>query len=287
MAPEKRDDTEEVRRAFINTLNRHGYGFQEAVAELVTEFGRRGRTTWRVEATEFPVAVQHTATSIDLVLKAGPTDTYLVGECKRVDAALGRWCFARTPVRGSQSRLNRVILEQLACSTEGGNLRSSPLVKPWRPEPFTIGVEVRTNAKGDGVGGSKDAIQQSVAQVLRGASGLANHYYSRDRPDLGPNPRSFRFVPAVFTTADLWVTDADLTATQLESGTVPEEHFRTVRSGWLWFNHNLSPNLRHIIPGDTPRGLAEVLVAESTRSVAIINPLGLAEFLDFEFGEYR
>jgi len=280
---ERPEASEEVRRAFINALNRHGYGFQEAVAERVTQFGRIGRTTWRVEATEFPVAVQDATTSIDLVLRAGPTDAYLVGECKRVDPALGRWCFARTPVRGSESRLNRVILEQLACSTEGGNLRSKPLVKPWLPEPFTIGFEIRTSAKGDGVGGSKDAIQQSLGQVLRGASGLANHYYSRDRPNLGP--RSFQFVPAVFTTADLWVTDVGLTTTELASGKIPKEHFHIAPSGWLWFNYNLSPNLRHSIPGDTPKGLAEVLVAESTRSVAIVNPRGLAEFLEVEFGD--
>jgi hypothetical protein len=148
----------------------------------------------------------------------------------------------------------------------------------------TIGVEVRTKAKGDGVGGSKDAIQQGVAQVLRGASGLANHFYSRDALEVAR--KSLKFVPAVFTTADLWVTDADLTTSELTSGRIPKEHFHIAQPGWLWFNHNLSPNLRHVVPGDTPlKSLAEVLVAESTRSVAIVNPRGLAEFLEVEFGE--
>lgn len=286
MTPEKLEDTEEVRREFINTLNRHGYGFQHAVAERVTEYAKTRRTSWIVDAMEFPVAVTDAVTSIDLVLRAGPEDLYLVGECKRVDPALGRWCFARTPVRGTRSSLNQVILEELVAPVSAVKLLSTPRVRTWANEPFSVAVEVRTKAKGDGVGGAKDAIQQSMAQVLRGVSGLANHFYSRDRDHT--RARSFRFVPAVFTTADLWVTDADLTRTDLASGKVSEEQFKVAPSGWLWFNYNLSPNLRHSIPGaDAPsKTLAEVLITESTRSVAIINPSGLSTFLDIDFADY-
>jgi len=92
-------ESEKVKREFINGLNRHGYAFQQAVAERVAQLGKAHKTTWAVEAIEFPVAVQEAATSIDLVLQAGPTSTYLVGECKRVDPALGRWCFANADER--------------------------------------------------------------------------------------------------------------------------------------------------------------------------------------------
>lgn len=229
---------------------------------------------------EFPVAVQDAVTHIDLVLRAGESHTYLVGECKRVDPALGRWCFARTPLRGAESRLNRLTLERLIFS-QLQKLRSDPLVRAAPSEPYTIGVEIRTKESGDGMGGVKDAIDRSIAQVLRGASGLANHYYSLDWSSL--TGQSFIFVPVVFTTAELWVTDAYIGNSSLESGNVPEDKFRAEPTGWLWFNYNISPNLQHSIPqSDALRNLAEVLTAESTRSVAIVNPRGLDQFLDID-----
>jgi len=183
-------------------------------------------------------------------------------------------------VRGKETRRNRVIFEQLVESASH-KLQSEPYEQGVHNEPYTIGVEVRTRATGDGAGGAHDAIDKGVAQVLRGTSGLINHYYSLDVASL--SRKSFRFIPAIFTTAELWVTDADLTTTDLITGNVLDENFLAKRVGWLWFNYNLSPNLQHSIPrGAELKPLAEVLTNESTRSVAIVSPAGLTEFLQIE-----
>jgi hypothetical protein len=140
-------ESEKGKREFINALNRHGYAFQQAVAERVAQLGKAHKTTWAIEAIEFPVAVQEAATSIDLVLQAGPTSTYLVGECKRVDPALGRWCFARTPTRGTESLHHNLILEQLVYSPSA-KLHSTPFAGRWSTAA-PCNLPERTLAKAD------------------------------------------------------------------------------------------------------------------------------------------
>lgn len=80
--------------AYRNTLNRHGYAFQNSVIEFMRDLRQQRRSEWEFEAEEFPVRVQEMTTRIDFVfLKARPP-VYLVGECKRVNPAFSNWCFA-------------------------------------------------------------------------------------------------------------------------------------------------------------------------------------------------
>lgn len=265
---------------FANALNRHGYGFQQAVATRVAELRRNGKTRWGVDVSEFPVAVGGANTHIDLVLRVEGTDTYLVAECKRVDPAIGRWCFARTYPWGARSHQNAVIFERLAFHQDS-KLHSRPLKIPWSTEPYQVGVEVRTLTKGDGAGGANDAIEKSVTQSLRGASGLANYFYSLDFETLAT--RSFGIIPVVVTTAELWVTELDLRTTDLVSGNVSKEKLNAQNVGWLWFNYNISLNLRNSVGATIePDNLSEALDAEATRSVALVNPDGLDDFLKLD-----
>jgi hypothetical protein len=274
------DLTEGASADFLAAINRHGYAFQQAVAENVSQMAGAQRTRWHVESNEFPVSTGDSVAHIDLILRAGQSNTYRVGECKRVDPALGRWCFARSKVWGTLG-INYVVLEQLAPHASS-KLDSSPFVFPWSREPFSIAVETRTKGQGDGVGGSRDAIDRAVTQVLRGVNGLANHFYRKDWASLSGT--RFRFVPAVFTTADLWVSESDLRKTDLASGTFPSAGFSATPADWLWFNYNLSPALRHNVPNSgNPETMIDFLIAESTRSVAIVSMRGMETFLSTNF----
>ena len=76
------------------------------------------------------------------------------------------------------------------------------------------GLELRKpGIKGDSTGGRGDPIEKAVTQVLRGINGLANFYTGLDWATI--NDRRFLFVPVVFTTAELWVTEMDISQADL------------------------------------------------------------------------
>src|SRR5262245_35612150 len=83
--------------SFLKVLNSHGYGFQYSVIRLADTLYKDGKSGWRFEWAEFPVSVQGDDTRIDLVLRQGRSHYYMLGECKRVNPALGNWCFAHAP----------------------------------------------------------------------------------------------------------------------------------------------------------------------------------------------
>jgi hypothetical protein len=266
-----------LRLAFTEALNRHGYAFQHAIVGLAGRLFDARESRWLFEGTEFPVAVQNTVTHIDIVLKVADTDVYLVGECKRVDPALGRWCFARSPFTRRDAVRDTVILEQLV-GHPTAKLLSSPLVVPLSREPYHITSELRTGERGDGTGTGRDTLERSVTQVLRGVSGLVEHFLSFDWAAL--HGRTFRFIPVVFTTAELWTTEHDISQANVSSGRLDASELAIEPAGWLWFNYNMSPQLRHSARAtDRSADLASTLVAEGTRSVAIVSPSGIERFL--------
>jgi hypothetical protein len=274
-------DGKELTRQLTATLNKHGYAFQHAVIKQAHRQFRSQNSLWMFESIEFPVETQGRVTHIDIVMKQG-ADVYLVGECKRVDPSLSLWCFVRAPHTRRDNPRDAVVLELLR-QQEGQKLVSQPLKLRWPAEPYHISLELRKQGvRGDGTGGGRGSINEAIAQALQGASGLADHFHTRDWATL--RDRKFLFVPVVFTTAELWTTEADLGQANLESGHVAETDIAAKQVDWLWFNYNLSPHLRHSIPSSrTPRELTDTLLVEATRSVAIVSPSGLQDFLAQEF----
>lgn len=95
--------------------------------------------------------------------------------------------------------------------------------------------------------------------------------------------RSFRFVPVLFTTAELWTTENDLSGADLGSGKFSQDALSVEETGWLWFNYNMSPQLRHTVPpSKSSKTLSESLIAEATHSVAIVSPSGIDAFLTLD-----
>jgi len=125
---------------------------------------------------------------------------------------------------------------------------------------YDIGLELRkpsdtkgkpSDAKDTGLPSSgRSAINGAVTQVLRGTSGLIN---ALSRSQFAG--KTLTFVPAIFTTADLYVTDVDLSSAELTSGELREVHSSV--EPWIWFNHNRSPKLRHDLDRNFPGNIAE------------------------------
>jgi hypothetical protein len=104
----------EVTKDFEHSLNKQGYGFQAAVIRILEDRAQRGLSPWRREASEFPVEVNGAGTRIDIILKdgRGGNPLYMLAECKRVDPALGRWCFIRTQPHSAQGTRGHSFLSE-------------------------------------------------------------------------------------------------------------------------------------------------------------------------------
>ena len=89
-------------------------------------------------------------------------------------------------------------------------------------------------------------------------------------------------LPVVFTTADLYVTDARLNMANLTNGTV-NENFYAEKVQWLWFEHNASPDLIADVQRVGIAGVNELhhlLPHCHTRGLAIVGPTGIKPFLN-------
>ena len=209
---------------------------------------------------------------------------YLVAECKRVNPSLSRWGFARAPYREDAIVFDRFAQLPDLHSTQTSKSYPTPVVKSSASKPYHIAVELKVkSAESDGPG--HGAINNATAQVLRGTSGLINSLFPSDRP---PIPREVSaFLPVIFTTSEIWVTDADIAGADLASGDL--ETLSCTKQDWIWFNHNRSPRLRHDLKWTNAKDLADALQDEFTRSIAIVSADGVDSFfskeLDWLFNE--
>ena len=244
----------------------------------------RGESPWSFEAAELPVQVGRQDTRIDFVLRTN--DAVLVAECKRANPALARWCFARAPYIARRARAADVRLEQFFREESTGRLLTRPTELTGVNDQYHIGVEMRTAAKGDADFRGRGAIEEAATQVVRGANGLINF--------VGSSPgvmdkSAMCVVPAVFTTAELLCSDANLALSELATGETPRAALQ--RRPWIWFQQNISAALEHSLPKlygpERLTSIAQMLRFRHARSIAVVTPDGIAEFLrsiakDFE-----
>ena len=121
-----------------------------------------------------------------------------------------------------------------------------------------------------------------MTQVMTGVGGLVNHIRSRTFEH--SNGLVARFIPVVFTTAEIWTTPQDLGAASIETGKFTEPIQPAIREDWIWVNHNVSPTLQHSVPAaNRPPELEKALRIEFSRTVAIVSPTGITTFLSRDF----
>lgn len=259
-------------------LGGHGYGFQYAVLRRAEELAEKRRSSWVFEAAEFPVGTVQTPTHIDFILRNADSTVYLVSECKRADPAHANWCFVKAPYTRRESFENGLVFQEVVYQAET-LVAAKPRTKHASSESTHLGFELRTGMKGESSGG-RSAINDATAQVLRGSNGLLDHLFP-DKYVYHGKRRNVVFVPAIFTTARLWVAKGDLGVTDLTTGRISEDWGELTSVPWLWYTYNQSPALHHKLPSEAQvqLSLSEALHAEYSRTIAIVGTEGIDKFL--------
>jgi hypothetical protein len=141
---------------------------------------------------------------------------------------------------------------------------------------------VRTDSKGDSDGG-RSAIEDAATQVTRGVNGFIECLAKNLRR--GQGRIGISLIPAIFTTAKLFVSDVDLRQTDLARGEV-DAIAELKPEPWLWLQYHVSPGLRHSVyrylrEKDTPTSLdiGHLLETEYARTIAIVGSDGVDAFL--------
>lgn len=279
----KNEQREEVASALSKVLSLHGHGFHYAVMRCAEDLSNARKSHWVHEATEFPVVIRDQVTHVDFILRSQRGHTYLVAECKRVDPARARWCFLPAPYTWKNKRGSELIFEEINNRSSVAQARAKVLNTSGAP--CNIGIELRTNHKGDGrTESGRSPINDAAAQVLRGTSGLINRMFGESRGGF-QSPPFARFLPVVFTTAELWVSGVDLGSADRATGRISTTDAE--RMDWVWFNHNQSPALQHDVErADVSSDLSTALRQQHCRTIAVVGSGGIESFLSRDLEDW-
>lgn len=280
---------DETLKSLEIVLNRHGYGFQHSLLNFAEDLRTENRSPWLFEATEVPVEVQGKPTHIDFVLKRGKDagasqNMYMVAECKRANPSVSDWCFIKAPYTTRKGGFSLVSVEGVKFGSEN-NLLAHTLSRPsgLAGGPYHIALEVKSSSKiGDAGGQRPAAIEEAATQICRGLNGYVE-MLDRNRSLLSEGP--IFLLPVIFTTANLWISDIDLKSADVSTGNIKLTTDGFKRRDWLLYDYNMSPGLKHSIEQLPSEGhhantmIAYVMQAEYTRTIPVVNPSGLADFL--------
>lgn len=280
--------SEQIAASVLKVLNSHGHSFQYAVVRRLEDLYCEKRSPWFIDGVEFPVSAGGQTTHIDFILKSKSGRTYIVAECKRADPAKARWCFARAPYTSRNPRPMEVVFEQFSLNELG--LVTRRAMPAYASEAvYHLGFELKTGETGDGKGHRSQTINEAVTQVLRGTSGLINHL----QETASSQPKAahlIRFVPVIFTTAQINVTNVDLGEADLRTGNLSPQAVQTESCNAIWFTHNRSPALKPNARSTTALSdfneFSSALRNEFARSVAIVSTDGIDEFLSWDLEEW-
>jgi len=273
---------QEVSQLLKKSLDFHGHSFHYAVMKKLEELGN-AQTPWGNFLTEFPVQNKGQNSHIDFVLGSVDRNTFLIAECKRVDPAKGNWCFVKTPYFWKNDQF--IQLDKIEGTTATGLTTSRTVMDV---HPYNLGFEVKTDQKGDGIGSSdKSPINAAITQALRNTSGFINYCFEKLRWTNTNQQLIYRFIPVIFTTANLWVSDVDIGKSNLSDGKLPNDLVNAKKVDWIWFNQNrpdtLSPDLFLLGKQNYP---VSYEYYKFLRSVAIVGSSGVESFLTKDYPSY-
>ncbi len=268
-------------KSFEKVLNSHGYGFQYSVLKEAERLARERKSRWGYSVFEFPVEVQGAGTRIDFVLKNHWRSLYMIAECKRANPALSNWCFTKVPEWLLGSSVQSVFVET-AQVLEHGPVRMGTEHLFHSSNIYHTALEVKSGDKGDVRGKGRGAIEEAAAQVCRGSNGLINFFEANPTVFEGErkDKRVVGFLPVIFTTANLWASDVDLSQSNLEQGKIDLSSTNIERKSWLFYHYHQSPGLKHSVRTlKEAASLEEILYNDYVRTIAIVNATGVADFL--------
>ena len=275
---------QKLERALTHSLNTHGFSFQHAVLKEAQIYFNKKNSPWAFDVSEFPVALNDTPTHIDFILKNTFEPFYIVAECKRANPSLSNWCFVKAPyVSRKISTGERVVREAISIIGDDNN-RYPRTSLDWitrSQDIYRIAFEIKSDDKGDGKHG-RGQINDAITQVLRGMNGLIEYLVRYNQLPLRSSKgfKRVSFMPVIFTTAKLWVSDVDMSTANLESGNLDISSIKVEQKDWIFYHYPQSPNIKHSVGSlNTGIELSEVLYWDYTRTIPIVNALGIRSFL--------
>jgi len=267
-----------IKNGLEKVLNIHGYGFQYALLRLVHTLQNSREDYWHFVASEFPVEVKSASTRIDFILKNKNNHIYLICECKRVNPAYGSWVFLGSPHIHESYKFANILGEEIRMI--GGFILTGLAIINSCPNLYHIGIEIKTNDKGDIKYSDKDAIEKTSSQVCRGMNGFV-HFMNKEMQLISrEREKTAVLIPVIFTTAEIFVSDIDIGTSDLHTGKVKLDDSKIERKPWIWYRYHQSPGIIHDL--NTRKGLGEIgaiLDAKYARSIAIVSSKGAEEFL--------
>jgi hypothetical protein len=275
---------EETRSIFNEILNRHGFAFQARVLEELKTLRTSRDSAYVFQTIEFPTSVGGTNTRIDFIMSRGLGEgipDFLLAECKRANPAMANWCFARYPYtrRDAVSTFEPVILETVSWSNNNFN-SIGRTGRAIAENPTHIGLEVRTKAKGDASGDKGQAIENACGQVLRALNGFVENLES-NRQMCGVYEGA-TLLPVIFTTADLWICEADLSSADLRTGNVDLSNSGFKKVPWLCYQYHQSPGLVHTLPKlGRSTAITKLMEENHVRTIPIVSPSGMKSFMNW------
>jgi hypothetical protein len=274
-------NAEQVKKRLEEALNCGGHSFHNAVLKRMGELFDANTSLWYLEATEFPVQAQGSGTRIDFVMKRrGRIEFYLLGECKRANPALSDWCFAKASfVHHERSPGDEPLLLERITKQPGKSPNVASVKSMRLPSAYHLALELKTDLKGDS-SGNRGGIEEAATQVCRGLNGMVEALIQHHKYLFTSEPLDIFLLPVIVTTAQLWVTDADLSSTDLATGNIDLSGtgFRQVE--WLIYQYPQSPGLKHgYLPDPYPKTLGDSMDAQFIRTIPIVNSTGIEAFL--------
>jgi hypothetical protein len=280
MPTEEESRRRQVLKEFNIALNEQGYGFQYSVLKRAQDLFRAKQSEWAFEAAEFPVEIQQYGTRVDFVLKHfNSTPYFILAECKRANPAFSDWCFAYAPYY-RRNRSKPIFVMEHAELDMNKTMRSRAAIINVHegPKPYQIAIEIKSDKKGDKAGKPKGAIEEAATQVCRALNGIMEIFMK--------NPRflelrtTIDLMPVIFTTAQIWVSDVDLSGANLRTGEMDISQSKLQRANWLIYQYHTSPGLKHAVPSvNKSAGLGQLMEQEYVRMIPVVCSEGIDDFL--------
>lgn len=275
-----------VTAGFRKLLATHGHGFQQAVAERIREVQAELGLVWHLASTEVPVTTRGRAQHVDLVLRHRDTPSYLLLECKRAHPSHSDWAFFREAQRRHFSGHLDVLATSVHKTLSPGSISVSSHAVTADEEPYHYWLELKSEygkpaGPADRTPGDRAQprdVQNAVAQVARGVSGLAN--LLREDPSQLPAECTCFILGTIITSARLWTCETDLAASRLEDGSPPES-LELRPASMVRLTYNITPDLnadgQGILSG---KGRLDLAIHRTLRrTIVFVTPEGIKDYL--------
>ena len=201
----------------------------------------------------------------------------MIAECKRANPSLSNWCFIKSPYVSRNREYDPYILEHIEVTATGFQ---SAVGKSYSPasDAYHVAMEIRSDSKGDAEGKGRGGIEDAVAQVCRGLNGFV--YNLPNITGSTGTAVGVDLLPVVFTTADLFVVNGDLSTAELSTGNIDLTKHEFEPKEWIVFQYHMSPGLKHELARNLQaKSLSQFLDLEYIRSVPIVSHKGIGAFL--------